>query len=72
MQLLSCKGKECVYVADNPQKDFITANKLGWMTVQICREGGEYAKVIPQESYEAQFKIKTLVELKDILSIEIK
>jgi putative hydrolase of the HAD superfamily len=67
MQLLSCKGKECVYVADNPQKDFVTANKLGWMTVQICREGGEYAKIIPPENYEAQFEIKTLVELKDIL-----
>ena len=72
MQLLSCKGKECVYVADNPQKDFITANKLGWMTVQICREGGEYAKIIPKKSHEANFKIKTLVELKGILSIEIK
>jgi len=67
MQLLGCKGKECVYVADNPQKDFVTANKLGWLTVQICREGGEYAKIIPQENYKAQFKIKTLVELKDIL-----
>ena len=72
MQLLSCKGKECVYVADNPQKDFITANKLGWMTVQICREGGEYAKIIPKKSHEANFKIKTLVELKGILSIKIK
>jgi hypothetical protein len=42
------------------------------MTIQICREGGEYAKIIPPENHAAQFKIKTLVELKDILSIEIK
>jgi hypothetical protein len=42
------------------------------MTVQICREGGEYAKIIPQANHQAKFKIKTLVELKDILSIEIK
>jgi putative hydrolase of the HAD superfamily len=67
MQLLSCKGKECVYVADNPLKDFITANKLGWMTVQICREGGEYAKIIPEKSHEANFQIKSLLELANLL-----
>jgi putative hydrolase of the HAD superfamily len=67
MQLLSCKGKECVYVADNPQKDFITAKNLGWLTVQICREGGEYAKIIPEKSHEANFKIKSLLELKHII-----
>lgn len=67
MQSLGCKGEECVYVADNPQKDFVTAKKLGWLTVQICREGGEYSQIVPQENYEAYSKIQTLMELKDVL-----
>lgn len=67
MELLSCKGRECVYVADNPHKDFVTAKKLGWLTVQICRDRGEYAKIIPEKSYDADFKIESLLELKTIL-----
>lgn len=67
MTTLSCPGKECVYVADNPQKDFVTANKLGWITVHICRENGEYSKIKPEENHEANFNIETLMELKDVL-----
>jgi putative hydrolase of the HAD superfamily len=33
---------QCVYVADNPAKDFIAPNVLGWLTFQIQREGGIY------------------------------
>lgn len=33
---------ECIYVADNPAKDFIAPNRLGWRTVQIRRPGGVY------------------------------
>lgn len=67
MSTLNCQGNECVYVADNPNKDFITARKLGWLTVQICREGGEYSKIIPLDSYDANFKITSLFELQKIL-----
>lgn len=66
MSTLSCSGKECVYIADNPNKDFITAKKLGWLTVHICREGGEYAKITPEKSYDANLQIKSLLELKNI------
>jgi len=27
-------GAGCVYVADNPAKDFVAPNKLGWLTIQ--------------------------------------
>lgn len=32
----------CVYVADNPSKDFVAPNSLGWTTVQVRRADGIY------------------------------
>jgi putative hydrolase of the HAD superfamily len=66
MELTGCQGAECLYVGDNPSKDFVTAKKLDWITVQICREGGEYSKIMPEKNYEANFQIKSLMELKNI------
>jgi len=33
----------CVYVGDNPSKDFVAPNALGWLTVQITRPGQVHA-----------------------------
>jgi len=33
----------CVYVADNPEKDFVAPNRLGWLTVRVVRPDGVYA-----------------------------
>ncbi len=67
MEFLGCQGNECVYIGDNPVKDFVTARKLDWLTIQICREGGEYCNITPQKSHEANLKIKSLMELKNLL-----
>lgn len=32
-----------VYIGDNPNKDFIAPNALGWRTIRIRRSQGEYA-----------------------------
>jgi putative hydrolase of the HAD superfamily len=32
-----CSGQECVYIADNPLKDFIGPRTLGWKTVRVRR-----------------------------------
>jgi len=45
MQTLGMAGEECVYVGDNPTKDFVAANRLGWLTVQVRRPGSEHAGV---------------------------
>lgn len=68
MQLIKYQGKECVYVGDNPRKDFVTAKSLDWMTVQICRKGGEYSSVTTDASHEADIKISSLTELEVTLS----
>lgn len=36
-------GEECVYIADNPNKDFIAPKKLGWKSVMVCRPGSLYS-----------------------------
>lgn len=35
-----CSGPACVYVADNPSKDFAGPASLGWRTIRVRREGG--------------------------------
>ena len=68
MELTGFQGYECVYVGDNPHKDFITAKKLSWLTVQIDRQDGEYSKNRPTPGYEADRTILSLTELEAILS----
>lgn len=68
MELTGFQGSECVYVGDNPHKDFVTAKKLSWLTVQIDRQDGEYSKNRPTPGYEADRTILSLTELEAILS----
>lgn len=39
-QRTGCRRSECVYVADNPHKDFLGPAALGWHTVRIRRPEG--------------------------------
>lgn len=60
---------ECVYISDNPKKDFIAPNQLGWDSIQIKRNTGEYAnEIIPKDGHPQKI-IHSLYDLKDILSI---
>jgi putative hydrolase of the HAD superfamily len=62
-KLLKCSHHECVYIGDNPSKDFITAKKLGWITVQIKRENSIYSNLIVNPDYHADFFVKDLRDL---------
>jgi putative hydrolase of the HAD superfamily len=44
----------CVYIGDNPAKDFITPRRLGWRTVRVRREGGLHCRRKPKTGYEAE------------------
>jgi len=68
MEALGRKGEECVYIADNPIKDFIAAKNLEWQTIQIYRELGEYPHHAHDKEYEAGIKISSLFELQKILT----
>ncbi len=43
VEKLSVPHPACVYVSDNPAKDFIAPNQLGWLTIRYIREGQVYA-----------------------------
>jgi putative hydrolase of the HAD superfamily len=67
MASLGISGDECVYIADNPMKDFVTARQLGWKTIRICREAGEYTSLIAKQGYEADVSIESLFELQGLI-----
>jgi putative hydrolase of the HAD superfamily len=67
MEVLQCAGKECVYVADNPAKDFVAAKALGWQTIQIRRKDGEYAEIHPSASHAADSVIHSLFHLERLI-----
>jgi putative hydrolase of the HAD superfamily len=60
-------GECCVYLADNPHKDFITPNERGWATIRIRRPGQLYADVRLDERYEAQNTVTDLSEAVELL-----
>jgi putative hydrolase of the HAD superfamily len=56
------RGRCCVYVADNPLKDFAGPAELGWRRVRIRRLGGEHAQEPSGPDVE--------VELTDLSTLE--
>ena len=63
MEQFDSPGAEYVYIADNPNKDFVTAKKLGWRTIRVRRSGGEHWKTKLGENFEAHVEIPDLSEL---------
>lgn len=56
-------AEDCVYIGDNPKKDFIGARAVGMATMRIIRESGEHMQVrVPQE-IEADICIHSLMEV---------
>jgi len=62
---LGAEHAACTYVADNPAKDFIAPNRLGWRTVRVRREKGIYRDAIPPKGGEADCVITSLDDLID-------
>jgi putative hydrolase of the HAD superfamily len=58
-----------IYISDNPSKDFIAPNKLGWDSILINRDTGIYSKVETPINGMPQKIIGSLFELKDILKL---
>lgn len=62
--------RQFVYIGDNPEKDFLWPNKLGWLTVMLLDK--DKKNIHPQDfqnvnPYAAQFKISSLSELPQLL-----
>lgn len=64
---LQCNPQHCVYVADNPAKDFIAPNQLGWQSIQLqCDWQIHKDKTAPPEG-QAQATIRRLNTLLGIV-----
>lgn len=60
---------EFVYVGDNPMKDFVWPNRLGWITVQLLDNGLNVHSqkiFLPDDDYKPQITISDLSQLKDM------
>lgn len=56
-------GRACVYVADNAAKDFLTPNRLGWITIQILRPDRVHVGAPPTPAHAARAVIDSLDQL---------
>lgn len=58
----------CYYIADNPRKDFVTPNELGWITVQVNDDG---RNVHSQDGdWPSQYKAQHFVDAVAELTVE--
>jgi putative hydrolase of the HAD superfamily len=59
----------CLYVADNPSKDFIAPRALAWHTVRVSRSGGLYSQLpdsdVPDEVLPDLSALPQLLKLRD-------
>ena len=60
---LKVDAERCVYVADNPAKDFIAPRALGWRAIQIARPEGVYRDRPAAENGAPHYVITTLDDL---------
>ena len=64
---LQVVGSRSVYVADNPAKDFLAPNALGWTTVQVRRADGLYRDQTPPPGGEPKHVMESLDRLVQLL-----
>jgi len=62
---LKVPASQIIYIADNPNKDFIGIKPLGFKTVRVKR--GMFYNIVLDKSHEADITINTLDELTDNL-----
>jgi len=68
MELFKLNPCECVYIGDNPNKDFIGAKKLGMKTIRIIHKNGDHINDEVDMEYEAELIIR---KLSDILTLGV-
>lgn len=70
MMSLNTDIERFIYVGDNPMKDFLWPNRLGWTTVQLLDNGRNIhsqSVALPSSDYQPQHKIPTLSTLLQLL-----
>lgn len=65
---LGVPAARCVYVGDNPAKDFLAPSQLGWLTVRVLRPGALYACMPAPPDGAPRLVISTLDDLDEHLA----
>ena len=60
-------GASCIYVGDNPLKDFATPKKRGWLTIRVRWPGALHEDVSLNRGAEADYAVENLKQVKKIL-----
>ncbi len=68
LKYFNCNKEQCIYIGDNPHKDFIGAKKVGMKTIRVIREVGDHMNTVLDVEYEADNKISNLKELVNFLN----
>jgi putative hydrolase of the HAD superfamily len=68
METLKAKPENIAYVADNPMKDFIAPNKLGFTTIQIIRPARIHTESCDQAGAAAQYVIREISQLPALIA----
>jgi putative hydrolase of the HAD superfamily len=67
LESLNVQPQNAVYIADNPQKDFIAPNDLGILTVRIIRSTGLHSALPDDPASPAKHTIRQITQLPDLL-----
>lgn len=67
IEFLKLEKDECIYIGDNPNKDFIGAKGIGIKTIRIIREKGDHISTFLDEKYEADLNVANFFELMKLL-----
>jgi len=64
---LDAASRETVYIADNPVKDFIAPNQLGWATIQLIRPARVHRDSSRKRDAQALYTINDITQLPALL-----
>jgi len=64
---LNVKAAECVYVADNLEKDFIAPNAMGFKTIRIVRERRIHFGQACDQTAKPGYELSAISDLPDLL-----
>lgn len=67
MERSGVQAAACVYVADNPGKDFVGPNRLGWHTIRVRETIGLYGDGSPPPGGEPKATVNSFAALRDLL-----
>ena len=57
----NCDWEDLVYIGDNPNKDFVSLNKVNAKTIRIKK--GNYSHIVLSKDFEARYTITSLDNL---------